>query len=28
VASGKLTRQEMRSGYRELLVMYTTGPIL
>jgi altronate dehydratase large subunit len=28
VASGKLTKQEMRSGYRELLVMYTTGPIL
>jgi len=28
VASGKLTKQEMRSAYRELLVMYTTGPIL
>jgi len=28
VASGKLTKQEMRSGYRELLEMYTTGPIL
>ena len=28
VASGKLSKQEMRSGYRELLVMYTTGPIL
>ncbi|MBU2534613.1 MAG: UxaA family hydrolase [Chloroflexota bacterium] len=28
VASGKLTNQEMRSDYRELLVMYTTGPIL
>ncbi len=28
VASGKLTKQEMRSGYRELLVLYTTGPIL
>ncbi|MEE9365209.1 MAG: UxaA family hydrolase [Dehalococcoidales bacterium] len=27
-ASGKLTKQEMRSGYRELLVLYTTGPIL
>ena len=28
VASGKLTRREMRSGYREPIVMYTTGPIL
>jgi len=28
VASGKLSKQEMRSGYRELMVMYTTGPIL
>ncbi|MBM4448615.1 MAG: altronate dehydratase [Chloroflexi bacterium] len=27
-ASGKPTKQEMRSGYRELLVLYTTGPIL
>ena len=27
-ASGKLTKQEMRTNYRELLVMYTTGPIL
>ena len=28
VASGKLSKQEMRPGYRELIVMYTTGPIL
>jgi len=28
VASGKLTKREMRSGYREPIVMYTTGPIL
>jgi len=28
IASGKLTKQEMRSSYRELLVLYTTGPIL
>ncbi len=28
VASGKLAKQEMRSGYREPIVMYTTGPIL
>lgn len=28
VASGKLTRREMRSGYREPIVMYSTGPIL
>ena len=27
-ASGKLTKQEMRTNYRELMVMYTTGPIL
>jgi altronate dehydratase len=28
VASGKLTKREIRSGYREPIVMYTTGPIL
>jgi len=28
VASGKLSKREMRSGYREPFVMYTTGPIL
>lgn len=28
VASGKLTKREMRSGYREPIVLYTTGPIL
>ena len=28
VACGKLTKREMRSGYREPIVMYTTGPIL
>lgn len=28
VASGKLTKREMRSGYREPIVMYVTGPIL
>ena len=28
VASGKFTRREMRSGYREPIVMYTIGPIL
>ena len=28
VASGKLTKREMRSGYREPMVMYVTGPIL
>jgi len=28
VASGKLTKREMHSGYREPIVMYTTGPIL
>ncbi len=28
VASGKLTKREMRSGYREPIVMYTIGPIL
>lgn len=28
VACGKLTKREMRSGYREPIVMYSTGPIL
>ena len=28
VASGKLTKREMRRGYREPIVLYTTGPIL
>ena len=28
VASGKLTKLEMRSGYRELLEMYRTGPMV
>ena len=28
VASGKLTKTEMHSGYRELLEMYSTGPVL
>jgi altronate dehydratase large subunit len=28
VASGKLTKREMRKGYREPIVLYTTGPIL
>lgn len=28
VASGKLTKREMRSGYREPIVMYSTGPLL
>ena len=28
VASGKLTKREMRTGYRESITMYTTGPIL
>ena len=28
VASGKLTKREIRSSYREPIVMYTTGPIL
>ena len=28
VASGKTTKREMRSGYREPIVMYTIGPIL
>jgi altronate dehydratase large subunit len=28
VASGKLTKVEMRSGYREILDMYATGPIM
>jgi altronate dehydratase len=28
VASGKLTKREMHSGYREPIVLYTTGPIL
>jgi altronate dehydratase large subunit len=28
VASGKLTKREMRTGYREPIAMYTTGPIL
>lgn len=28
VASGKLTKREMRSGYREPIVIYSTGPIL
>jgi len=27
VASGKLTKREMRKGYREPIVLYTTGPI-
>jgi len=28
VASGKLTKREMRKGYREPIVLYTLGPIL
>ena len=28
VASGKLTKREMRRGYREPIVLYSTGPIL
>jgi len=28
VASGKFTKREMRSGYREPIVMYTIGPIM
>jgi altronate dehydratase large subunit len=28
VASGKLTKREMRSVYREPIILYTTGPIL
>ncbi len=28
VASGKPARQEMRSRYKEMLVMYNTGPLL
>ncbi len=28
VASGKLTKREMRKGYREPIVLYSTGPIL
>jgi altronate dehydratase len=28
VASGKPSKQEMSSRYKEMLVMYTTGPLL
>jgi len=28
VASGKLTKREMRKGYREPIVLYSLGPIL
>ena len=28
VASGKMTKREMRRGYREPIVLYSTGPIL
>ena len=28
VASGKLTKREMRKGYREPIVIYTVGPVL
>jgi altronate dehydratase large subunit len=28
VASGKLTKREMRKGYREPIILYTTGPII